>query len=536
MKKTKNSVQRAVIYARYSCSNQTEQSIEGQLADCEKFAEKYNYYIVDTYIDRAMSATTDRRPQFQQMIADSATGGFDVIIVWKLDRFARNRYDSAVNKQKLNSNGVKVVSVMEHIEDTPEGALMESVLEGFAEYFSKDLSQKVSRGMRETALKFKATGLIPYGYKKTSDNICVPDEHTAPVVKKIFEMYADGVINKDICDWLNSHGYRTSNGNLFRNQYLRKILNRRRYTGSYTYGDLELHDENQRIISDELFDRVQIQLQAKKRTGRIAREQYILVGKLFCGYCRNPIRGESGRNHQNRIYTYYKCSVNKTGGKCPKTTVQRDIIENNTIKFILNNFLNDEIINSVVDTIQASETAENNSAELITLRTQIEDTDRKINNLLTAIENGVFTPSTKQRLNDLENVKEKLKYELIVKQSEKNNFNATAFKRFLKNIDVDDFKTTEQRQKLINLVLYREYLWNDKVLYIFNLTPSKPNDSVDIDSYVDALLASTGSTSPTDGVPQVAISELLFGYFFVMGFFPFHKHFALSCFALYIYR
>ena len=118
MKKTKNSVQRAVIYARYSCSNQTEQSIEGQLADCEKFAEKYNYYIVDTYIDRAMSATTDRRPQFQQMIADSATGGFDVIIVWKLDRFARNRYDSAVNKQKLNSNGVKVVSVMEHIEDT----------------------------------------------------------------------------------------------------------------------------------------------------------------------------------------------------------------------------------------------------------------------------------------------------------------------------------------------------------------------------------------------------------------------------------
>ena len=138
----------------------------------------------------------------------------------EIDRFARNRYDSAVNKQKLNSNGVKVVSVMEHIEDT-EGALMESVLEGFAEYFSKDLSQKVSRGMSETALKFKATGLIPYGYKKTSDNICVPDEHTAPL-SKIFEMYAGGMINKDICDWLNSHGYRTSNGNLFKNQLFTK--------------------------------------------------------------------------------------------------------------------------------------------------------------------------------------------------------------------------------------------------------------------------------------------------------------------------
>lgn len=499
MKKTKNKMQRAVIYARYSCSNQTEQSIEGQLADCEKFAERHNYCIVDTYIDRAMSATTDRRPQFQQMIADSATGSFDVIIVWKLDRFARNRYDSAVNKQKLNANGVKVVSAMEHIEDTPEGALMESILEGFAEYFSKDLSQKVSRGMRETALKFKATGLMPYGYRKTEDNVCVPDEHTAPAVKKIFEMYADGMINKDICDWLNSHGYRTSNGNLFKNQYLRKILNRRRYTGSYTYGDLELHDENQRIISDELFERAQIQLQAKKRTGRNAREQYILSGKLFCGYCRNPIRGESGRNHQNRIYTYYKCAVNKTGGKCPKTTVRKDIAENNTIKFILNKFFNDKIIDCIAEAVQTAENEKNNSAELIALRTQIEDTDKKINNLLSAIENGVFTPSTKQRLNDLENTKEKLKYDLIVKQSENNNFNVSTFKKFLQNIDVDDFKTIEQRQKLINLVLFREYLWNDKALYIFNLTPSKPIDSIDIDSYVDAVLSN--SKTPTISVP-----------------------------------
>ena len=189
---------RVVIYARYSCSNQTEESIEGQLADCERFAKQCGFQIVDTYIDRALTATTDRRPQFQQMIKDSEKGVFDVIIVWKLDRFARNRYDSAIYKQRLRANGVRVMSAMENIDDSPEGALMESVLEGFAEYFSRDLSQKVQRGMRETAKKHKITGLIPYGYKKSSEGTYIPDENTATAIIKIFEMYANGERNKYI--------------------------------------------------------------------------------------------------------------------------------------------------------------------------------------------------------------------------------------------------------------------------------------------------------------------------------------------------
>lgn len=176
---------RCVIYARYSCSNQTEQSIEGQLADCEKFAMRCGFQIVGNYIDRALTATTDRRPQFQQMINDSEKGTFGIIIVWKLDRFARNCYDSAVYKQRLKNNGVTVMSAMENIDDSPEGALMESVLEGFAEYFSRDLSQKVTRGMRETAAKHKVTGIVPYGYKKSPEGTYVPDEQTAPVVKNI---------------------------------------------------------------------------------------------------------------------------------------------------------------------------------------------------------------------------------------------------------------------------------------------------------------------------------------------------------------
>lgn len=137
----------AVIYARYSCDNQREESIEGQFRECRAFAERNNYTPIDTYIDRAMSAKTDNRPEFQKMIKDSAKGQFNAIIVWKLDRFARNRYDSAHYKAMLRKNGVKVVSATEAISEGAEGIILESVLEGYAEYYSAELSEKVIRGM-----------------------------------------------------------------------------------------------------------------------------------------------------------------------------------------------------------------------------------------------------------------------------------------------------------------------------------------------------------------------------------------------------
>ena len=160
----------AVIYARYSSDNQREESIEGQIRECTAYAEKNGFTVVKHYIDRAVSAKTDNRPQFQQMIKDSERGIFDVIIVWKLDRFARNRYDSARYKTQLKRNGVKLVSATEVISAGPESIILESVLEGYAEYYSADLSEKVVRGMTENALKGKFTGdAIPFGYTINAD-------------------------------------------------------------------------------------------------------------------------------------------------------------------------------------------------------------------------------------------------------------------------------------------------------------------------------------------------------------------------------
>ena len=165
-----------VIYARYSSDNQREESIEGQLRECNDFAKRNDITIVDSYIDRAFSATTDRRPAFQKMIKDSAKNMFDVIIVWKLDRFARNRYDSAHYKAQLRKNGVKVISANENISEGSEGIILESILEGMAEYYLADLSKKVIRGLTENAMKCKFNGgSITFGFNL---NLLPSSEHS----------------------------------------------------------------------------------------------------------------------------------------------------------------------------------------------------------------------------------------------------------------------------------------------------------------------------------------------------------------------
>ncbi len=502
MQKFKTNNNRCVIYARFSCHNQSEQSIEGQLNDCQRFAELHNLRIVGTYIDRALTATSDKRPDFQRMIADSAQKNFDIVLVWKLDRFSRDRYDSAVYKSRLKKNGVRVMSAMENITDSPDGILLESILEGYAEYFSRDLSQKVTRGMRETAKKHKVTGIVPFGYRKSDEGTYIPDETTAPIVKKIFEMYADGIINKDIVHYLNSHGYRTASGKPFINQTLYKLLNRRRYTGHYSYGDLELHDENQRIIDDELFMKVQKKMQVKRHTGGASRakEPYLLSSKLYCGYCKQPLHGESGTGRAGVFYQYYKCRSNKKGGNCIKRTEKKDRIESTAINNILNAFLNKELIDLIASAVKKSQETDASSAKLSMIQSQLDDVDKKIRNIMSAIEAGIFSPTTQKRLSELEELKDRLEYELDMEKVAKSHFNTNSFVAYLNSINASDFKTIQEKQRLIDNLLYREYIWNDKALFIYNFTTTTVNNDLNIDKIIESI--EKCSTTTPDGVPQ----------------------------------
>ena len=175
----------AVIYARYSSTNQNEQSIDGQLRECRAFAEREGYTVIETYVDRALTGRNDNRPDFQRMIIDAKKRQFQYVIVYKLDRFARNRYDSAIYKHKLKQCGVKVISATENISDNPEGVILEAVLEASAEYYSLELSQKIKRGYRESMMKGNYIGgSVPLGYKVVNKKLVI-DEATEHIIKAI---------------------------------------------------------------------------------------------------------------------------------------------------------------------------------------------------------------------------------------------------------------------------------------------------------------------------------------------------------------
>ena len=250
-----------VIYARYSSSAQTEQSIEGQLKECYAYAERNGYAVIGEYIDRAISGgAAENRPEFMRMIEDSATQRFQAILVYQLDRFARSRYDSAMYKSRLKKNGVRVISARESISEDASGVLTEAILEGMAEYFSRELSQKIRRGLEISANKCLYTGNgAALGYKITDRKFAI-DEDTAPIVRQIFAMFLAGNRMADIMHSLNARGIKTSKGNPYNKNSIKRILTNRRYLGYYIHGEVEIPGGVPRIIDDDTFEKAQVLL------------------------------------------------------------------------------------------------------------------------------------------------------------------------------------------------------------------------------------------------------------------------------------
>ena len=329
----------AVIYARYSTDSQREESIEGQIRECTAYAEKNGFTVVKHYIDRAISAKTDNRPQFQQMIKDSDKKLFDIVLVWKLDRFARNRYDSARYKTQLKKNGVKLMSATEIISEGPEGIILESVLEGYAEYYSADLAEKVVRGQTENILKGRCNGgRGTFGYTLDSERKFHIDPLTSPFVLESFKKYNEGSTMKEIRDWLNENGIKNPVGGAFTYNSVEHMLKNRRYIGELKFRDVVVPNAIPPIIPLELFEDVQEKIAKNKKAParRKAEDDYLLTTKLFCGYCGALMFGESGVSHTGKMYTYYKCAAAKKKKTCDKKAVRKqwleDLVVNETMR------------------------------------------------------------------------------------------------------------------------------------------------------------------------------------------------------------
>ena len=459
---------RGVIYARYSSDNQREESIEGQIRECKVFAERNGIDIIGSYIDRAFSAKTDNRPDFQRMIKDSSSKTFDVVLVWKLDRFARDRYDSAYYKRVLRKNGVKVVSATEAISEGAEGILLESLLEGVAEYYSVELAEKTLRGMTENALACKVNGSIPLGFVPTEDGHFQIDPVYAPIIVEIYEMYWHGMTMKEIVSELKTRGVRNRKGAAITENVVSNILKNRRYLGEYIFRDVVIPNGIPRIVPQELFDRVQERMATnKKAPARYkADEEYLLSTKLFCGKCQRMMAGESGKRRDETVYRYYKCSGVKRKLGCDKKTVRKAWIEDLVVEEIKKIVEDDEAINTIADTVMEVQGREN--PILPCLREQLAEVEKGIENLVNAIQMGICNDATKKRMNELEARKTELGIQIAKEELAKPVITREQIICWLEHFRTFDTNKFEHRRRFIDTFVNRIFLYDDKMVITFN--------------------------------------------------------------------
>lgn len=505
---------RACLYARFSSDNQREESIEAQLRAMHDFCDRNKIIVVREYCDRAKSATTDDRPRFQEMIADSKEKSFDFAIVHKLDRFARNRYDSAFYKRELKKNGVTLLSVLEQMDDSPESIILESVLEGMSEYYSKNLSREVMKGMRESAMQCRYTGgIVPYGFcvnKQTYHFEINPQE--AAAIRTAFQMVSDGHGYGDVVTYLNEHGYRTRHGNLFNKNGLYEILRNEKYNGVFIFNRASSKTESgtrnnhkskdpadviripggvPKIVDDEVFARVQRIMGGRVHSGKICKERYLLSGKIVCGLCGKMYNGGycmSGARKTKRVF--YKCRSCQAYGsfeRCRNRDISRDYLESFVLNEIEKTVFDPSRIPNLIAAYQESSTilSDESTDQIRLLKQTLKTIEQKISNIVGVISN-TGSPALSSALEKLEKEKLELERQIAVqKESRKDmQLDADAIQRaFLQAQQLFAARELPQIKQLINLYVDRIVVFPEHVEILLNNIPNNllpPSVSEDV--------------------------------------------------------
>ena len=494
---------RAVLYARFSSDNQREESIEAQLRAMHEYCSRNSIVIIHEYCDRAKSATTDDRPEFLKMIAASKEGDFDFAIVHKLDRFSRNRYDSAYYKRELKKNGVQLLSVLEQMDDSPESIILESVLEGMSEYYSKNLAREVMKGMRESAMDCRYIGgWIPYGFRvDPQTHRYIINDYEAEAVRMIFRDVADGCGYNVVLNKLNSMGYRTRLGNTFSKETLYEMLRNEKYNGVYVFSRAASKDELGRrnnhmdkpiedqiripggmpkIVDDETFARVQAILASRKRHRRQkSKRNYLLTGLVFCGLCGHRYCGDSMQTGKDRkvVGTYACNNRNNHGARiCRNQNVRQQPLEEMVLRKIEETVFDESRIPDIVRAYrELSQQEEGEDKDKVrTLRQNLKTVEQKINNIVNIIANTGSAALVTQ-LTQLEREKELLDVQIQEEErsAEESELDEeailTAFRQAQKMFHSG---TLPQMEQIINLYLDRVVVFPDYVEIHLNNVPT----------------------------------------------------------------
>lgn len=467
-----------VIYARYSAGpRQTDQSIEGQLRVCTDFCKQRGLTVIDTYCDRHISGRTDERPEFQRLIADAKRKKFEAVVVYKTDRFARNKYDSAVYKRELKRNGIQIFYAAEAIPDGPEGIILESLMEGLAEYYSAELAQKIKRGMHESALKCQSTGSgRPLGYRVDEQKRFQIDPESAQTVQTIFEQYIKGESNAAICELLNSRGLRTAQGKPFNKNSINRIIKNRKYIGEYRYHDIVVEGGMPAIISKDAFNLAQAEMERRRtrKAPKSPKAEYLLAGRLFCGHCKGPMQGVSGTGKSGNKWYYYYCGNTRGKNKtCDKKQVSRDRLERAVVDFTVRYILQEEVLEELAKKVHAAQERQNDTAsEIAFYEKKLADNKKSIANVLRAIESGAATQTLPVRLQELENEQAVILGELSFLKGKRLAFTEDQILfALMKHLEPYPGESEQDyRRRIISDFVSEVYLYDDRLLIYFNIS------------------------------------------------------------------
>lgn len=508
----------AVIYARYSSHNQTEQSIEGQLRDCYAFAEREGLQVVGEYIDRAITGRTDERPDFQRMIADARKQEFQRVIVWKFDRFSRDRYDSAIYKHKLKQCGVRVLSAMENVGEGDVSIILEALLEASAEQYSLDLSKKVLRGQRESRLKGTFLGgLTPIGYKLENRKL-VADERTAPIVRYIFEQYAKGTSKQDIINELATRGILNRHGKPLSHSTLQTILKNKKYIGVYTHGGQDVAGGCEALIDEKTFLKVQEQLSKRKHAPAASKAviEYLLQGKLYCGYCGFNMFGDSGRGRNGSTYRYYACRRRKKERDCKKKNEKKDFIEWYVVEQTVEYVLTPERIEYIASELVAQYKKDCGIDRIKAYEKQLDRIKAEISRLVDTL--AVCPAAARQpifdKMEQLDAEKQEAELDLSkLRISAKIQISKEHIADWLKQFCNGDALDVDFQKRIIDTFINSVYLYDDKVIIYYNIEGGKQVSYIDmIDSTEEPPFSddAPGSSGGSDLKRPALVAHLRF--------------------------
>lgn len=493
----------AVIYARYSSHSQKDVSIEQQVAECNEYAAANNLEVINTYSDRHLTGRTDKRPEFQKMMRHAEKRQFQVIISWKSNRMARNMLQALQYEEKLSKFGIRVVYAKEEFGDSAAGRFALRTMMNVNQFYSENMAEDIKRGMYDNAINCKiANGKLPYGYKKGEDSKFALDENKAEVVKEIFNRVACGDPFVDIATDLNKKGIKTGAGGEWVKSSFQSIITNERYTGVYIYGDVRIEGGVPQIIEKGLFYTVQEILKGKKNPqGRHrVNGDYLLTGKLYCGKCKSHMVGMSGTSRAGNLHYYYICQAKRTERTCDKENVRREWIEEQVANAIRKYILKNDVINWIADSVHEYGKKKKGESQIAMLEAQLADNKKAIKNLMTAIEAGIITATTKDRLLELEKEQSKISSRLAIEKSDIPEVDKEDVIAWLESFRDGSIKDKKYQAKLFNTFLIAVYLYDNKLKLVFNFYGKKNvvnmplNESVIDEIETDEPLLKKGSS------------------------------------------